>query len=349
MKYLRLGGIIIALILILIQAIPLKKSQDYPLKLQMASKAEQAFELIKNEKISRHIPLNDQSGMLGQDFTWITTTLGSKESKTTTTNPNFTLVIYDYLKALHLKEGDSLAVNFSGSFPALNIATIIACEALAIEPIIISSIGASTYGGNDPEMTYLDMEYLLYSHGLITHKSLIFSNGGHNDLGEEMDQDILTTIIYRLEDLGYEHYYSDALNENINHRMALYKDCSALISVGGNMVSQTETDFGFFDSYGYIDASQLRNFSSDGLIGLFLNQGKDVVNLLNIKAIAVEHGLPIDSYSLIQAGEGHLFYERKIPLVLSLLLIITLCVSMIGAFYVRKREIENAVARYISS
>ena len=83
-------------------------------------------------------------GIIGVEFNEITTTLGALESKRTSANPNFAAVLVDLLLEADLEEGDKVAMNLSSSFPALNIASIVACETLDLEPVIISSIGSSS-------------------------------------------------------------------------------------------------------------------------------------------------------------------------------------------------------------
>jgi poly-gamma-glutamate system protein len=54
--------------------------------------------------------------------TSLTTDAGNLEAKQTAINPNWAAVIVDLLQQANVKERDPVAVSFSGSFPALNIA-----------------------------------------------------------------------------------------------------------------------------------------------------------------------------------------------------------------------------------
>ena len=60
-----------------------------------------------------------------------------------------------------MKEGDPVAVSFSGSFPALNIAVYAAIRTLNLKPTIISSVSGSQWGANDPAFLWIDMEHFL--------------------------------------------------------------------------------------------------------------------------------------------------------------------------------------------
>jgi poly-gamma-glutamate system protein len=100
----------------------------------------------------------NETALIGQDITPITTDRGYIEAKLTSTNPNFAAVVVDMLKESELEKNDVVAVAFTGSFPGLNIAVHSALQTLKLKPIIITSVGASNWGANDPYYTWLDME-----------------------------------------------------------------------------------------------------------------------------------------------------------------------------------------------
>lgn len=348
MKYLKIGGLLCLLLTVLtIFTSKDQHAQHYDDFLRVSFKTQKAFDVIKSKKDELDISYEHESGMIGQDYSLITTTLGSKESKTTSTNPEFAAVIYKYVLRLGLKKGDRVAVNLSGSFPSLNIATIIVLEDMGLVPVIQSSIGASTYGANDPEMTNMDMEYYLREAGLIDSKSIIFTNGGHNDTGSDMDNVTLDIIVDRLEGYGYNHYYNEHLDENISYRLSLFRDTKALINVGGNMVSQTQGDLGFFSDYGYISHRKL-NYNKNGLIGEFLSSDRDVIQLLDIKAIAVDEGLCLDTL-ISQIGVGDIFYEKEKSVVLVCSTLMISIATCIGVFYDRRQKEKDAVERHVSA
>jgi poly-gamma-glutamate system protein len=127
--------------------------------------------------VDRHLDTTD-SGLIGVEYTDITTTLGSLSAKRTSTNPAFAAVVVDMLDQAGVRPGDRVAVSFSGSFPALNIAVLSAARVMDLHPVIISSVGSSMYGANQPEMTWLDMERILADKGLFPYRSNAASLGG---------------------------------------------------------------------------------------------------------------------------------------------------------------------------
>lgn len=321
----------------------LEKHDNYEEMIELAQNINQAFEIIKDEKVSRGVLLNDETGMLGGEFTGITTTLGSLEAKRTTLNPNFSSVIYNYIKELNLSSGDNIAVNLSSSFPSLNIQVIMTLEQMGYEPVIISSIGASTFGATDPEFTYIDMEYELYQNDIIHHKSQLVSPGGDDDLGLNMDSLLLKSIFERLKRYGYRIYIEPKYENNLNERLLIYKNCKALINVGGNYISFTGNDIGYESSYGIIRSRYSYNYDERGLTGAFLTQKKDVIHLLNIKGIALENNLPIGPKGEIEIGSNGCFYEvkyNKIWFSLTLLLWILLVMREV---YEKKRNVKKNI------
>lgn len=242
---------------------------------------------IKEEKSLRGIPIDKntdprESGMIGMDFSPITTTLADAETKNASVNPDASALITKYLLSLGVKEGDLVAINFSGSFPGINVAVLMACETLNLEYVTISSVGASKYGANLPEFTWQDMEQTLYQSGLIHKKPLYYSHGGAYDTGEGLDKDILFEIDQRLETSGKKLLEFQDFEQNLDYRMKLYQDATVLINAGGNYVSLGSDDEMSFASGGvwhYMPGQS----KGDGLIQRFIAQDKPVIQLLNLK------------------------------------------------------------------
>ena len=256
--------------------------------------------------------------MIGLEYSFITTTIGNLEAKRTATNPNMAAVVVDMFGELGLQPGDKVAINCSGSFPALNIAVMCAVEVMELDPYLISSFGSSTHGANDPELTWLDMENHLYTSGLLNHRSDLFSIGGMEDLGKEMPPELVDTIVARIQGYGYELFYDEDLLHNVRQRYQIYRnqgDVKCFINVGGN-----DASFGDSSVMVHTDGGILTELSekdnSTGLVQLFLKDGTPVIHLLNMKNLASEYGLPIDPVPLPEPGEGDVYrqieYRREL-------------------------------------
>jgi poly-gamma-glutamate system protein len=322
-----------------------KLSEDYEIKFEASKLTVQCFEKIKKLKKEKNIKIDtfddiNNTGMIGQDFSEITTTLGNLEAKRTSTNPNMSAVIVDMFNELGLQPGDRIAVNFSGSFPSLNIATMCAIEKMNLEPIIISSIGSSTHGANDPELTYLDMENYLYNEGLITNKSAYFSIGGMYDIGKEMNPAIKEKIVERIKGYGYKLFYDDDLIHNINARYEIYNkvdDIKCFVNVGGN-----DASFGDSNVMVYVDCGIITELpekdNSTGLIQLFLRDNKPTIHILNIKSLATKYGLPFDPLPLPSVGEGGVYYTYKYNKVLATILIMIAFIILCKIYWKNKNN-----------
>lgn len=325
------------------------KDEWYEEKLQAAFLMEECLEEVKRERLRRNIPINKEidireTGLIGFDITPITTTLGSLEAKRTSINPDFAAVVVDMMKNSKLKPKDSIAVNFSGSFPALNIAVLCASEVLDLNPIIISSIGASTWGANIPGFTYMDMENLLYQKGLINNRSLAISRGGAGDLGKDMDKETIDAIVERARGYGLEIITEENLKVNISKRYDFYrkkgKNIKAFINVGGNIISLgTSLDTTNFPPGIIIDKNVKINEKS-GLIQLFLSRNIPVIHLLNIKKLALDYGLPVDPSLPIVIGDSDAYYTIRYNMTIAIL---TFCLSGFTILLLgkKKREIND--------
>lgn len=335
-------AITLILCLIISESLKIKvKDRWYEEKVQAALLMKKSMETIKVEKLKMNLYIDknydiNETGLIGVEMSPITTTLGSLESKRTSTNPNFAAVVVDMLKTLKVKNGDCVAVNFSSSFPALNIAVLSAMEVLEVRPVIISSIGSSTWGANIPYLTYGDMEEVLYNKGILKNKSIAMSIGGADDIGDDMEREIVSQIVERMRANNRKIIYEPDFKKNIEERYELYfkdnNDIKTFINVGGNLVSMGLGENGTLIRPGINIRNDRLSDDDFGLVQNFLNENIPVIHLLNIKKIAVDYGLPIDPLPLPKIGEGKVYFEEQYPLkfIGSLLCIIIFIILFYG-------------------
>ena len=306
----------------------LSDKEYYDTMLSASQKTEAAFHALKAEKLSRGFtisPLDDpnQTGMIGDPYTEITTTLGNIESKRSTTNPNISAMIVDMLTQCGVKSGDHVAVNLSSSFPAANIAVICALDAMDVKGTIINSVGASTYGANLPEFTYGDMEHFLLEQGYIKNHAEYFSLGGVGDQGKEMPEELKENITARLEGFGLTFLNYEDIDENTEARAAIYKaqgEPACFVNAGGNLLSfgggseMVSAKNGVVKPGGTVKGNH-------GLIPLFLRENVPVIHLLNMKILLPAYGLPVDPMPVPAAGEGGVYHEWQYNLPLAAILL----------------------------
>ncbi len=299
------------------------KQRWFEEKLRAAKLTERAQMAIRNAPGAKRIvvdPVADPNGtgLIGEQFTIITTDQGDLDAKLTTTNPNWAAVVVDMLKRAGVSEGDFVAISWTGSMPALNIAVLAAVETIGAKPVIISSIGASMWGANNPDFAWLDMERLLYEKGIFHHRSVAASIGGRGDRGGNLSprgREICRNIARRN---GVKLLEGETLDEAIKLRYDEFKrhlpegeNYDAYINVGGGLAS-----IGSFHNLellppGLVKNMPKYNYPIRGTMILFGEEGVPIVNLRDIKKIAVKYGLPIAPQPIPDPPSGGVFFRNR--------------------------------------
>jgi poly-gamma-glutamate system protein len=160
----------------------------YRLKMKAAQSVVRAQDVIKEELNRRGLKLDKRndpwhSGLIGEERTVVTSDRGVSTAKILATNPNFAAAFVDLLYRSGVRKGDTVAVGLTGSIPGWNVAFYAACQAMGVTPIVITSVAASDWGANRPDLSWLDMESLLQQHGVFDIKSVAASIGGGADIG----------------------------------------------------------------------------------------------------------------------------------------------------------------------
>ena len=284
----------------------------------------------------------NHTGLIGPAYSPLMTTMGDIAAKRTSLDPNFAAVLVKYYVNAGLKQGDTVAIGSSGSFPALAIASICACNALGLKAEVIVSIGASTYGATRVELSLPKMLSLLKEGGLIDFDLLAVSPGSEGDRGVgtmegllfENTRDTVMEIANNSEVLVIDE---QTLADSIGKRMELYgNNVKLFVNIGGagaNIGSSME----------YLNVKPglsmkldaIPNSETHGVLYEFASMGIPVVNLLNIKQIASDEGLAVDSVPLPEVGDGGVYYittysKAAIVIALALIFAYALCGVIIG-------------------
>jgi poly-gamma-glutamate system protein len=296
------------------------RQRHYDLKLEAATRANQAFDAIRGHRLEEGAILdlvNDPAGtgLIGPETSIITNAYGVLESKLTSLNPNFAAVIVDYFKRAGLKPGDAVAIAASGSFPGMNICLYAALEAMDLQGIPITSVSASMWGATDPDFTWLDMETLLAEAGILRTRSVSASPGGSNDMGRGLPPSGRESVWRTIERNGVRPVRTESVEESISRRMEVYRESAgnrsihAYVNIGGGVASLgsglnkpliptgLSMDLGF------------RNFPRKGTMILMAESGVPVLHLYDIRKIARENGLPIAPDRTPEVGSGDVFVK----------------------------------------
>lgn len=306
----------------------------YQEQLDAAGRMQACMDAVKDYKEERDIPLSPedthQTGMIGEEFNLLTTTLGEIGAKRTTANSDMAALAVKLLHKAGIRKGDTVGAGFSGSFPALNLAVLCACDAMGVRVVYIVSMGSSVYGANNPDLTFPEMAWLLYQDGYLEIPPICYSIGGDYDVGLEMNPEMLETALERLKaTLPIPLFYQPDYTTNIEERMALYEKngpIQAFIAVGGNTTSLGLTEGATSLGQGLISPRwNNRVLPYSGLVERYSAAGLPVINLLNIKKLVADYGLAFDPPQLLQPGESAVYYESVYSRPLALCSILALC------------------------
>ena len=314
-RWLAVVAVVCVIVCILLETLALpSQSQTFEEEIQAAQKAELAMRAIRDLRLEQGIALDpvldpNLTGLIGFDYSDLTTTEGNLIAKRTATNPAFAGLMVKLMREAGLKRGDKVAVNMSGSFPSLNIALLAACETVGVEPYMISSVGASTYGANIPGLTWLDMEKHLYEKGIFPYRSMAVSLGGVVELHGGLDGQALELGYAAIERHGapfIEEGDYTTVEEGVNRRKVLFDaqgPIKAFINVGGGLNS-----LGWVPEAARLDTGLIRDVPKTmdpkrGLIFRYAEEGMPVIHVLNVVRLAESYALPVDPIPLPQAVE----------------------------------------------
>ncbi len=306
----------------------LVKQNYYGEKLEAAKLSALAAKAIKDYRLEKGIfidPINDpnRTALIGQEYTLTTTDRGDVDSKLSSTNPNFSAVIVEILKEAETNAGEKVAVALTGSFPALNISLLSALETMNIEPIIITSIGASNWGANDPYFTWLDMEAVLNKANIYHHKSIAASLGGGMDIGRGLSPEGRQLIKDAIMRNNVELIEEEFLNKSIDKRIEIYKSNSvgksikAYINVGGGIASLGNSINGDLIPSGLSLLLPMKNYPVRGVIIKMANEDIPIIHLLNIKNLLKQYGLPESPVPLPEPGVGKVFVHQRYSMLIT--------------------------------
>ncbi len=297
------------------------KQWDYDLRLEAAARAERAFAAVRQHRGLEDASLdlvNDPAGtgLIGPEISLITNSTGNLEAKLTCLNPNFAAVLVQYFRQAGLSPGDPVAVAVSGSFPGMNICLYAALETMDLRPVVITSVGASNWGANSPEFTWLDMETLFHNEGLFTTQSQAATFGGGNDMGRGLSPAGRNLLRESIKRNDVPLLVSDDIEDAIGARMTFYEEASRgrayklYVNVGGGVASIGNRHNKTLLPNGLTFDLTAHNWPRKGTLILFADKGVPVVHLLRITNLARTHGLPVAPDYQPQPGEGEIFIRE---------------------------------------
>ena len=332
-------------------------SNTYDIKINAAMKMQESMKMLKNIRMEKGVFIDiendpNETGLVGSQFSLITTDEGDLDAKLTTLDPNFAAAMVELLTRANLTSGDTIALMLTGSMPGANMAMLIACKAMDIYPFIISSIGASQWGANDPEMTWLDMERILFEQGYISSRSIAASIGGRNDRGRLLSPKGRELIRYNIENNKLPLISGTGLEDNVNKRMEYFgaHNYKAVVNIGGGVAS-LGTSFNLrLIKPGIVYRKDIERISrGDGIEGAvvkFSKQNIPLIHILNIQKLTDELGMKYAPIPIPEIGEGSLYAIEKYDLKITVLSLIIVSLSVVIAGWKSKQQIKEIMTSH---
>jgi poly-gamma-glutamate system protein len=253
-------------------------------------------------------------GMIGNEWSEITTTLGSLEAKRTAADPAFAALLVRQLHDAGAGPSSTVGVVLSGSFPSLGLAALAAVQAVGASAVVISSLGSSSYGANQPAVTWLDMESTVAAHGGLRHRSAMVTMGAEGDTGGGLSDEGRRMLRSAALRNGVEMRTPRSFHEAVSSRADLLEkeQVDLVINIGGSQASLGMCPHAPVLPHGIITRLPECVHPDRGLIERLLERGIPVIHLLNIDALAAEYQLPLGPATLAPGTGESLFATRTV-------------------------------------
>ena len=263
---------------------------------------------LKHRMIDRGIEFVDEdinaTGLVGPEFTELTSTPGDEREKRSTLNPMSASACVEMFVSSGLKEGDTIAVGASGSYPGFLLAVLSAATEMKLNVRLILSLGSSMYGATRPEYNIFDIAGDAKDSGLVEYELLAVSRGYKDDMGGSVMEGILfeNTQEFSLEICRKEAKKRGCLFINpldyetsVKERLELFGDVDLFVNVGGAPVNIGNGTYSFSVPVGLVEEmDNIPEGEGRGLVYEYLDEKVPVVNLLDSKGFSEKYGVEFD-------------------------------------------------------
>ncbi len=235
-------------------------------------------------------------GLIGVEWSAITTTLGDLEAKRTACNPAWAIQFRRWFQDLGLEAGDPIAIYSSASFPGLLLNAIAAAEAAQLNPLLIVSLGASTWGANHPAAPWPALEKEIRRAGFIHKQADFYTLGAGAEMGHGLSPEGEAVLHQAAEKAGIGLLLADDLQAMIALKTELLTAHQArlFINIGGSQANLGDAEEVLRLSRGLVPSSEA-NRAGNGVIAHAMRNDIPVIHMLNIRSIANTAGIPYDS------------------------------------------------------
>ncbi len=265
-------------------------------------------------------PINDpfETGLIGSARTTITTDRGLLSDKQAALNPNLTAVFVEELSKHGLKAGDHVAVAITGSNPGANLALYAALQVMQLNPSIIVALSSASYGANQEEYTWLDIEAILKRKGLIDFGCQYASLGGKDDLGIGLSDDGIKALFGTMSRNGVNQIIGPTLEDNVLARASIYNQ---LLPAGKRYRLFINIGRGLANVGSIPNANQIREglnpklaeeqYDPEGVMMVMAREGVPVFSMQHPRRWIRRYKLEDASGQMAKPGVGPAFSAKK--------------------------------------
>lgn len=301
---------------------------------RMADAEEALLAYVREQGIEIEPDDLNRTGLIGPEWTELTTSLGMVEAKRTSLQPDFAALMVKYYHEAGLKPGDTVCCGTSGSFPGLCIAAIAAANQMELNVKVIASYGSSMYGATRTQLPIVRILDVAKQAGALQYDLLAVSPGGDYDQGNGILFPETREIIFSLAEADGLAMIDEAnIPDSVQRRLALFgTDVDCFVNVGGASANIGTSPYTLTFPNGLVtDPPRIPQDADRGLSFEYAARGVPVVYLLNVRGLAEDNGLPFDPVPLTRPGETNVYYAtRQSPVYAVLALLAAAALLLLG-------------------
>ena len=258
----------------------------------------EGFRVIWEERLRRDMADStrdtSKTGMIGLEYTPLTSTLGNEVAKELSTRPGWAAWILKQLVAKGVGRGDHVALSMTGSFPGMNLAVLAALQTLGVQVHGIASVGSSSWGANEIGLSWPEMEKILVERGALKVSCSAVTLGGTGDRGLEWDEAATKLAIDAVKQSGLPLLKPRNLRDAVQKRLLFYgspKKYACFINIGGGQATLgAGAKMRFMRGGWFVEPIGIRG-DPEGVMDKFLEARVPCLNLLYLDDLSRREGI----------------------------------------------------------